>query len=424
MQLQAVPGQCVGPLQLGAPLASVMAALRSLSAEISAAASIRFIVDKQNSSNVDIVLDAPLLGICCRIHPREQTLRAIELYNFTPSSGSLLPSSEGLPAITSLSVSGHELASLRSIPTLQSVFKRLGPTYPGCFVKEKDEFILAYPGLAIIFPIPPNSIPTHDPSKVSTDLLLSTAKSQPVASRIYIFNASVSATSVSPDFLSIAEPPLLPGRAAALIHAVPGKGVTFPETGGSISFGTPAQDVLCILGTPSDIFIKTVNGGASTIGFGGSPVHGGHAVSPAIGVAAGAGNLPAVTAGGLEVQEYAIWNYFHLGMDVVMDCDDANASVARIVFHANLPTHHSFGRYVKARFRMLLSHDGDRGQLIDASSSWASVQKLSGPAPSHMVYNKAMGSSPFGGSEYFAYEGLIFEVVDGSHVASIVMFRV
>ncbi|ORY30675.1 hypothetical protein BCR33DRAFT_841603 [Rhizoclosmatium globosum] len=308
----------------------------------------------------DIVLDAKTVGICCRVEPKDQTLRLIEITSFA------------LP----LSFKGQEIGSA---PTLRAILKRFGPTYPGHICPNSGDFVLGYPGIAFVFKVPEGS---------SADLLLATpSEKSPVATRIYLFNPAASLTSVSIEAIKSAAPVELNTR--TWIHAVPGRGLTFPSSSTSIPFNSPAQDVLMILGQPSDIFYKT---------------------------------LDTATNAESGDREYPVWNYFQLGLDVVMDV--TGSMVERFVLHCNTPTHYSFGRYVKARFRMLLSHDGDRGHLIDASSSYNTVQKLLGPTQNHMVYNKAMGSSPFGGSEFFAYEGLIFEVVEGNQVASVVMFRV
>ncbi|KAI8612852.1 hypothetical protein BC830DRAFT_526343 [Chytriomyces sp. MP71] len=395
-QLCVTAGVSVGPFALGQSLNAATAALRTLAATFHARdgteCAVKLVVDQKNPATTDILLIAPWLGLCCRFDPKDQTLRLIELYSLNAHS---------LPL--AISVGGHELASPRAIPTLQAVFKRLGPTYPGCHIPEKNEFCLGYPGLALLFPIPPTSTLSDTHATVSTDLLLTTAKTQPVASRLYVFNPTANATAITPDFLSLAHPPLLSSRAAALLHALPGRGISLPHSGANLSFGASAQDVLAALGPASDIYLASARDNV---------------------IPTGAVASPSNVSTSQEIKESAIWNYFHLGLDVVMDANTGNSVIERFVLHTNLPMHYSFGRYVRCRFRMLLNHDGDRGHLIDASSSWSSVQKLLGPPPSHMVYNKAMGSSPFGGSEYFGYEGLIFEVVDGNHVASIVMFRV
>ncbi|KAI9349565.1 hypothetical protein BDR26DRAFT_628532 [Obelidium mucronatum] len=378
-----VPGVSVGPLQLGNTLQHTMAVLRTLvsNTALATGGQVDLVVAPKISSDVDILLNAKSLGISCRLDCKEQTLRLIEIYNFTKFP---------------LLFRGQELGSS---PSLRSILKRLGPTYPG-HVSDDGDFILGYPGIAFVFPIPAHLLTSHEKSaenRISSDLLLAIpSEKSPITSRIYVFNPAVSAHEISKEIIKRAPPVLLKSRTQALLHCVPGRGLAFPgsEDGGDgISFGCHSQDVLCSLGSPTDVFGKTADA--------------------------------AVDGGGMEnglTREYVVWNYFNLGLDVVMD--SSGARVDRFVLHCNLPTHYSFGRYVKCNFRMLLSHDGDKGHLIDGSSSWPTVQKLLGPPPKHMVYNKAMGSSPFGGSEYFGYEGLIFEVIDGNQIASIVMFRV
>ncbi|KAJ3109008.1 hypothetical protein HK100_003362, partial [Physocladia obscura] len=270
MEAALLPGVSFGPFVLGASLNTAMANMRSLGLGTSTNPADLIVPDKTRPFSTDIVLSSLVFGVCLRVDSKLQTLRLIEVHSLqSPSS--------------SVTYQGLEIASTRTPPTLRLIFKRMGPTYPGC-MNERNEFILAYPGIAFVFPIAEGMLKKDSKSSsVSMDLLLAIpSEKTPIASRIYIFNSLTSLDHISPDFIQSARPVLLKSTACALIHAIPGKGLTFPESGVSISLGTHAQHILACLGNPADVFNKTG---------------------------------PAATSS----EEYQIWNYFSLGLDIVFD---------------------------------------------------------------------------------------------------------
>ncbi|KAJ3070508.1 hypothetical protein HDU98_006499 [Podochytrium sp. JEL0797] len=204
--MELAPGISFGPLHCGATLQSTMSTLRTL---VGPSHEVDLVVSSKTPGDCDIILNAKTIGICCRIDPKEQTLRLIEIYSL--STQSLL----------------FRGANLGPTPTLRSILKRLGPTYPGHTDTDND-FILGYPGIAFVFPTPAH---LHTTQPVSADLLLAIpSESTPIASRIYIFNPSASLTSVSKQAIKSAPPLLLKPRQLAFIHAVPGRGSSFPFT--------------------------------------------------------------------------------------------------------------------------------------------------------------------------------------------------
>jgi hypothetical protein len=50
------------------------------------------------------------------------------------------------------------------------------------------------------------------------------------------------------------------------------------------------------------------------------------------------------------------------------------------------------------------------------------VQKLLGPAGKPLIFNRGSNSSPFGSSLYYAYGGIIFEVMKNGYIATVTLF--
>ncbi|KAJ3382588.1 hypothetical protein HDU84_004196 [Entophlyctis sp. JEL0112] len=388
--MELVPGVSAGPFVLGATLGATMGALRAMAAGDHSGTNVGgvdLVCARSGSQNVrDIVLSLTSHGLCLRVDSDEQTLRLIELFS--------LQSESSAPIL----FQGIEISSPRTLPSLRHIFKRLGPTYPGTTNEQRTEYILAYPGIAFVFPMAGGKqTQNHARETTTQDAEDATPRPDTPASRIYLFDAHTSQTRLPRDFITATRAPLLRARAMAAVRAVCGGGGLEFAGGMVLRFGDSAQDVMAVLGAPGAVFWKTAD----------------------VAVGGGAGVEDDSCAGGLD--EYCLWNYFGFGVDVVFG--SANTAVERFVLHANLPLHHAFGRYTKCRFE--ISVNGNESSKIKSSSTWTEIQGMLGPAVKHMVYDRDMGQSPFGASEYFGYEkeGLIFEVVSGDSVASVVVTR-
>ncbi|KAJ1564506.1 hypothetical protein HK405_014686, partial [Cladochytrium tenue] len=174
--------------------------------------------------------------------------------------------------------------------------------------------------------------------------------STPLCERIYVCAESrpmpPPATAAQPSPHPTARFHLSPRELRALadtrtVVAVPGRGLRLPlpavtpqavstavstadpHSSTWLPLGSAAQDVLAALGAPARVFAKDDDK---------MRIH-----------RAAAAAAPAVDWRPSCVPD-AVWNYFHLGLDVVMDGERHVA--VKFVLHANTPGHYDFNRHV------------------------------------------------------------------------------
>jgi len=129
---------------------------------------------------------------------------------------------------------------------------------------------------------------------------------------------------------------------------------------------------------------------------------------------------------GLGCADY-FFNYFSLGIDILFDVH--THIVKKIILHTNFPSHYEFNQYAKCNFIIV----PDRGDIFAESPSgvtcdtkWDEVLKIFGQLGNPtkpVVHSRGSNSNPFGATLFYGYKGIIFEVMQNTHIASVCLFN-
>ncbi|KAJ3173124.1 hypothetical protein HDU88_004583 [Geranomyces variabilis] len=383
----------VGPFELGTPLGVVVRMLNQMEHAIP---KVECKYHESEPLANDIILNLLANGICLRFDPQSQRLKLIELYDFERLT---------------LHYKDVEFNSHKVLPTFDSIYRLFGPIYPGEFDAAKKEYTLTYPGIAFVFPIPE----MHIPLRSLTDLPLSFPDgTTPVLNRLYVYSGS--------EFWRDAIAPRPKVYAGPVVIKI-GEGVTFPSSPRSvenhgdkldITFGTPTQDVIEVLGKPDAICARDTDpralGTADVAGASDSGNASSHRASAG-------GDLESEDDDGAS--DY-FWNYFDLGIDILFS--GAQHAVKKVVMHANAAGHWDFTQYIKCEFVV-------EGRGISVDSKWDDIQKAMRPTedaapPRPVVHNRGGHQNPFGPTCFYGYPGIIFEVINKTGcLASVTVFE-
>lgn len=233
----------------------------------------------------DIVLDLLNYSVHLSFSPTTQQLALIEIDT----------SEAGRVGGTSLSLRyQHSTFSSAALPpTFNLVYQLFGPTHPGEYLAGSSVYLLHYPGLSFLFPIPAKYADRYNHGKdIPLELPDNTT---PVATKIYLYagrsigssrNDRVIASWSAAPVLSDIPPRVNPTSPAGLdaLAVSPGPSpmganvffeelrvmtesstadrvpvVTFTRSGRSVCFGDSPQDLLATLGAPSGVFAKDVD---------------------------------------------------------------------------------------------------------------------------------------------------------------------
>lgn len=288
-----------------------------------------------------------------------------------------------------------------------------GPTWIGDFRQEPEAlYLLQYPGLAFEFPLPQDLFEALA-AKGEHPMDLE-GRAPLTASRLWVFASDASfetPISVVPDLVE-----------AVSVH--PGLGVKM--SGKRLRFGAMPQDVFSDFGPPQQVCVKDM-------------------IQPPLDAFRIHSRTPLRPA---SLDYY--YNYFYLGMDVLFD--GQTHLVQKIVLHTNLPTHERFSRYTRCFFQLQIEEsplqlvgvegtamssddhepEGKRsfaGVCIDVRWLWPDIEEAlqnAGFSKSRpLVMNQSDDSHTSFGSRYFyAFPGIIFEVMQNGYLASLTMFQV
>eukprot|EP00884_Botryococcus_braunii_P022641 jgi/Botrbrau1/9060/Bobra.0376s0034.2 len=259
----------------------------------------------------DIILNLPEHGIHLRFDSRSQRLRLIEGYDLTRAE---------------VHYNAKLIGGAQHPATFVRVYETCGRTYPGEFDEQTNTYLLHYPGLLFMFPIPSqhamfaeNELPLEFPDGTT-----------PVASRFAIHAAPLGTT----EAVLSATPPPLPADDLyyEVVEARVGEGLYFTHGGQRILFGDTPQDILSELGCPTETLLKRVDSIAINAGL----------VKPQ-------GKCPS--------GDY-FYSYADRGIDVLF-CGHRNV-VKKFVLRTNVPGHPEFSMYQKCNFQLVVPHRSDK----------------------------------------------------------------
>eukprot|EP00762_Andalucia_godoyi_P005598 ANDGO_00541.mRNA.1 UPF0183 protein At3g51130 len=409
LQLELRPGVSLGPISLHAPLNPTLSLLLRLCSISSPSplstttalgsgsgggggggggggSALEFVYEPSAPLEHPYVLHAPGDGLVVHVDPRSQRTTRIDVTN---------------PAKQRLLYAGRFLATPL---TLASLYAALGPTYPGSFSSSSSSsssssaasaatatcasYVLEWPGLQVVF-----EVPSQYAGSFRGDLELPDGTTPRAVSLAIL---------PRPDDLGA-----LPYLSTAPLWSLR----LFVGIAGVAQFGWGMQQVVepqC-MGPPDDVLLK---------GFDKLQIH----------------------ARGAPVFSHdLVCNYYSRGLDLVFSSSGAGSGgyvLRKIIAHANLPMHTAFHRYHKCPFEVLWAH----GVVIPGDASWAKVQTLLSDTEPHgerdrekdrgrereadiggrpLVHGTTSARNPFGETRFYAFDGIVFEVMRNGLVASV-----
>lgn len=350
-----------------------------------------------------------------------------------------------------------------SPPTFRWIYDVFGPTYPGTYHKEKQVYLLQYPGVCILFPLTQAQM---QQSSAGGGFPLELAEGgSPVASRICLHHGA--------SVLNLSLRSLGGGLEPACVFIK--QGILFPKRHIFIGFDTTVQACLSDLGPPQQVFPKRDNQ---------MKIH----------------SSAADDEHQAPAKDY-FFNYFSLGFDLLFD--GRVHRVKSIVLHTNACASRHFTYYRKCNFRIFLTdalessqlkaaavgeekgrslQDGleqaktqptegifqtlrrspdetkerhqkrsrkpseevgepavskrvdvdepdeddefkawGKGPVVGPDTHWDVIKTLQGECGRPMLHNKG-DNIPFGSTQFFAYDGLIFEVMSNGFLDTVTLF--
>eukprot|EP00397_Hematodinium_sp_SG-2012_P010930 GEMP01011056.1.p1 GENE.GEMP01011056.1~~GEMP01011056.1.p1 ORF type:complete len:474 (+),score=61.77 GEMP01011056.1:50-1471(+) len=434
------PGQQIGPFRIGQQVNQAVAIIQKFRAE----AEVSF--SESDPHGVDIIIRLPQLGLQLTFDGYAQTLHVIIVWLGPADSRPSSPLSNnagetGHFGHHQLSYCGRVFSGIQGItPNMRDIYALFGPSYLGDFHRGCDgpSYFLKYPGLTFEFSLPEDSFDSlSDTGEHPIELPKSESLSDgavpcsPSARKLWVFPAA------SQSFLQ----PSIPDIIDFVVVKV-GIGILVPRrqkdqnSTHMLRFGAMPQDVLSDLGPPEQVSVKDFD----------------HMKIHASGVRHAA-TSSAKTDKSLVTSPDYYYNFSSLGMDILFD--GASHGVSKVLLYQNAPTHELFGRYSRCFFKIPIDKrkkmssptneekkrrkqkkdahsstarrpDSKEEQVIDVRWSWTQIQDAIGVCGRPLVVNQPSRSTgaagPFGSTHFYAYPGIIFEVMSNGYVSSVTVF--
>lgn len=378
----------------------------------------------EQPSSADICVSLNDCGIRLRFEPRSQRLHLIDIHDLSK-----------IPLV----YDGKRLTGTDASPTFRWIYEVFGPTYPGQYHKKKQVYMLQYPGVCVLFPMTESSASGSFPLELPNG-------ASPVASRIFLHHGP------NVNNLSLRS---LPGGLEPVCVFIK-QGLFFPRRSVFIGFDTSTQACLSDLGPPQQVFPKRDNQ---------MKIH-----------SAADDQAPA--------RDY-FFNYFLLGLDLLFDGRvhrvksivlHTNSCASRQFTSYRRCNFRIFcaGSLDRARLK---AEDKDKGRSLqdepakaqaanegifqtlrrseedmkeqrskraseevleeesdedefqawgkDATvgpdSSWEAIKAIKGECGRPMLHSKG-DNTPFGSTQFFAYDGIIFEVMANGYLDTVTLF--
>ncbi|KAI9000049.1 hypothetical protein BC832DRAFT_563366 [Gaertneriomyces semiglobifer] len=307
----------LGPISLHTPFHTLLSLLAPLGPT-------HLLYSPHRNTGFWIHLPAPRIGIF--IHGTSHTVQRIECYD---------------PSAVAIEYQGQMVCGDRVVPTFGGLYRVLGPVYPGGLKSTSHDscttsttstnittasqngeeapvpvYVLRYPSLTLEFPVPEES------GCDITELPLRFRDgSSPVLSRLVVEDNQKQVKSEMDKHV--------------WVTVVLGRGVYFDGTGGSVLVGDDLQSVIGVLGRPDGWVDKPQT--QSVMGYG---------------------------------SEY-IWNYFSLGIDLVISAHH----VRKIVLHTDVEGVVGWGIYQRCFFRVVAP-----STVIPTSTTPSTGQQTTAPS--------------------------------------------
>ncbi|KAK9890962.1 hypothetical protein WA026_013300 [Henosepilachna vigintioctopunctata] len=339
--------------------------------------------------DVDIVIELPQDGIRLYFDPISQRLKIIDIY---------------IMKNVKLKYCSLFFNSPEVLPTLEQIEHSFGATLPGEYDAEKQLYVMNFRGVAFHFPVV-SKFQTGNNHELGS--LQFPSGCTPVASRMLVYIGNGICSKSAPEMplecyyghIYLKSAVIIRGPhhtkgvkvklMAATNHRTNPTQIMFEK---QILLGDSTQDIASALGCPSKVFYKSDD------------------------------KMQIHTANKSSIEnpqksDY-FFNYFTLGMDVLFDA--RTHLVKKLVLHTNYPGHYNFNMYMRCEFSLRLNNTD-----VNAYSRWDDLKKHFAHIQRPIVLHRSGSTNttnPFGGTQCYGYEDIIFEIMPNDFIASLSIF--
>lgn len=446
-----IPREALGPFKLGTPFPDVIHYLQTHGMKYR---NNSILFDPDHPFREDIVVCLHDVGVKLRFEPRTQRLRVIEVFDF--GKGTYV-------------YCGAVLGGEAGPPSFRSVYDSFGPTYPAKFDSASGLYRLIYPG--ICFEFPGKDDLTQAPKELETNEWMSRLAEGDgiVASRFLLHCHSGLAPRLPTEDAIAALPKQLDSdfyceAVVACVH----QGLYFSKRNRILGFDSFAQDCLVDLGPPMQVYVKTEDKMAIHYGqrselsshakdyffnyfaFGLDVLFDGtsHAIKKFI--------LHTNDVSAVNFNQYRKCNFSFFSPSLSsadfqnllktnsITLSERNKTQARRgqdgifqTIRTEQPSSHSPRLNPAASAEATATGAStDRGWLmgttaersVSSDSTWAHVQSVFGPCGPPMVHDAGVHDSQstknrFRRTQYYAYDGVLFQVMQNNYLAGVTLLR-
>ncbi|XP_065200197.1 PHAF1 protein CG7083 [Planococcus citri] len=419
LELDVVPERSLGCEQwefiLGMHFSQAVAIIQS---QVGVIKGVQVYYSDTNPLDYDLILHLPQDGIRFVFDAVLQRLKLIEVFDMK---------------LVKLKYCNTIFNSSEILPTIQEIEQCFGATHPGIFDCEKQMFTLNFRGLSFSFDVDSKFQPGI--AQCGLGSLQFTTGVSPVVSKMVIYAGNNLKNCTSNDYQGIIPVPVVPlpiscyhglsyvEKALVLRDRTNTKGIQLTlhmQGSGSLRrqritllkdlyFGITCQDVMSLLGSPSQVFYKSEDK---------MKIHSPNA------------HLHVKTP---RRSDY-FFNYFSLGLDILFDAKTQR--MKKFILHTNYPGHYNFNMYNRCDFRICLNaekqvpeskkqNSKDKVLEITAFTKWDDISDLLKHSDRPVVLNRSgcTNINPFGSTFCYGYQDMIFEVMQNQHIASVTFYK-
>ncbi|KAH7728429.1 hypothetical protein AAVH_03740 [Aphelenchoides avenae] len=388
-------------LLLGAGINQVISALQNASRAIK---SVELIYDNKEPLERDITITLKNEGIRLLFDAKTQRLKIIEVFNFKNIT---------------LQYCNNVFSAPDEEANVSKVENCFGATHPGVYDEKQKMYLLHWRGVSFCFPAKEPSAVSQPAYAHGLGSLNFVNSSLPLLERMTIFAGS------SPNDMRLPEVPAVVrcgnlfleslesvnenGRITGLklrleVEVPPRQAGDLKRIERTVRFGDTQETVLAALGAPSKTFCKSdekmlIQKGSSSE------------------------NLKK------DDRPDFFFNYFTLGLDILFDCDSRR--VLKFVLHTNIPGHYDFAIYSRCKFAIAVQRPGREAVTLRTDSKLEDFRSVFATEDGNgmskpVVLNKNLssdGENPFGSTFCYGIDQVIVEVMDNSHIASLILYE-
>lgn len=291
------------------------------------------------------------------------------------------------------------MAGPRAEPSLLALLAAFGPSYPGLL--QRGFYHLDYPGVGFVLRAGAALAGVADGP---LEAPLQEGSVAAAAHEMLVFRGKHLSAPQDVPLGKVTQ--ALPGceRYLEELQLCAGRGIVLPGRG-ALLLGCSAQDVRLALGEPDRVFVKTdarLKIHAAEEGGGGAEAL----------QTSGEGE-------GASGEEDYFFNYFRLGLDVLLDGQTHRA--VKLVAHSNAPQHDSFSQYARANWSLAAEEGGPPVLAVGQALGPEARAALGLPSRQDpVVYSRPDGAGRSHlSTAFFGRDGVIVEVLKSGQVETV-----